>query len=66
MQACRVIVKLGTRVFDVVKEDGYYGGEVAAPLFSRVTEGALRLMNVPPNIIDDTKRGLLLTESREP
>tara|TARA_R110002049_G_scaffold182041_2_gene349684 strand:+ start:101817 stop:103532 length:1716 start_codon:yes stop_codon:yes gene_type:complete len=49
-----------------VKEDGYYGGEVAAPLFSRVTEGALRLMNVPPNIIDDTKRGLLLTESREP
>ncbi|MFK8027392.1 MAG: peptidoglycan D,D-transpeptidase FtsI family protein [Gammaproteobacteria bacterium] len=48
-----------------VKEDGYYGGEVAAPIFSRVTEGALRLMNVAPNLIDDKKRGLLLTGSRE-
>lgn len=48
-----------------VKEDGYYGGEVAAPIFSRVTEGALRLMNVAPNLIDDKKRGLLLTESRK-
>ena len=48
-----------------IKEDGYYGGEVAAPLFSRVTEGALRLMNVPPNLIDNKKRGLLMTESRE-
>ncbi|MDW3096303.1 MAG: penicillin-binding protein 2 [Gammaproteobacteria bacterium] len=49
-----------------VKEDGYYGGEVAAPLFSRVTEGALRLMNVAPTVIDEKKRGLLLTESRKP
>ncbi len=47
------------------KADGYYGGEVAAPLFSRITEGALRLMNVPPNLIDDKKRGLLMTELRE-
>ncbi len=49
-----------------VKEDGYYGGEVAAPLFSRVTEGALRLMNVAPTVIDSKKRGLLVTESRKP
>ena len=48
-----------------IKKDGYYGGEVAAPLFSRITEGALRLMNVPPNLIDDEKRGLLLTGSQE-
>jgi cell division protein FtsI (penicillin-binding protein 3) len=27
----------------------YYGGLVAAPLFSTVMEGALRLMNVPPD-----------------
>jgi cell division protein FtsI (penicillin-binding protein 3) len=29
--------------------DYYYGGDVAAPLFSAVVEGALRLMNVPPD-----------------
>jgi cell division protein FtsI (penicillin-binding protein 3) len=29
--------------------DAYYGGLVAAPLFSTVMEGALRLMNVPPD-----------------
>jgi len=27
----------------------YYGGLVAAPLFSKVMEGALRLMNIPPD-----------------
>ncbi len=48
-----------------VKEEGYYGGEVAAPLFARVAEGSLRLMNVPPNIIDSKKRGLLLTGVKE-
>ena len=26
----------------------YYGGEVAAPIFSRVTQASLRLMNIPP------------------
>ncbi len=35
----------------VIDEPGgreYYGGEVAAPVFSRVVAGALRLLNVPP------------------
>ncbi|MGH1461377.1 MAG: peptidoglycan D,D-transpeptidase FtsI family protein [Neptuniibacter sp.] len=27
----------------------YYGGEVAAPVFSRAVGGALRLMNIPPD-----------------
>ena len=27
----------------------YYGGEVAAPVFSRVMTGALRLLNIPPD-----------------
>ena len=45
-----------------LKKGGYYGGEVAAPLFSRVTEGSLRLLNVAPNVIDQNKRGLLMTE----
>ena len=29
--------------------DKYYGGDVAAPLFSSVVDGALRLMNIPPD-----------------
>jgi cell division protein FtsI (penicillin-binding protein 3) len=28
----------------------YYGGEVAAPVFSRITAGALRLLNVVPDL----------------
>lgn len=31
------------------KQDYYYGGQVAAPIFSRVMESALRLMDVPPD-----------------
>lgn len=31
---------------------GYYGGEVAAPVFSRVMSGALRLLDIPPDAID--------------
>ena len=30
-------------------EGKYYGGAVAAPLFSSVMTGALRLLNVPPD-----------------
>ena len=29
--------------------DAYYGGLVAAPLFSKVMTGAMRLMNIPPD-----------------
>ena len=29
----------------------YFGGEVAAPVFAKVAEGALRLMHVPPKVI---------------
>lgn len=29
-------------------EERYYGGEAAAPVFARVAEGALRLLQVPP------------------
>ena len=34
---------------DNPKGQEYYGGEVAAPVFSRVMSGVLRLMNVPPD-----------------
>jgi cell division protein FtsI (penicillin-binding protein 3) len=35
-------------VIDDPAGKAYYGGEVAAPVFSRVMEGVLRTMNVPP------------------
>lgn len=37
--------------------DSYHGGSVAAPLFSEVAEGAMRLLNVPPdNLSPDNLR----------
>jgi cell division protein FtsI (penicillin-binding protein 3) len=30
----------------------YYGGEVAAPVFASVTEDALRMLKIPPKVID--------------
>lgn len=35
-------------VLNEPKGDSYGGGSAAAPVFSRVTDGALRLLNVPP------------------
>jgi cell division protein FtsI (penicillin-binding protein 3) len=40
----------------------YYGGAVAAPLFSTVMEGALRLLDIPP---DDFDSGLLQAAADE-
>jgi len=39
----------------------YYGGVVAAPIFAKVMEGALRLFNVPP---DDPTPSMLLAGGR--
>ncbi len=36
-------------VIDEPKGDQYYGGLVAAPVFSNVMAGALRLLNIPPD-----------------
>lgn len=36
-------------VLDEPSAQYYYGGRVAAPVFSRVMSGALRLLNVPPD-----------------
>ena len=32
--------------------EAYYGGQVAAPVFGRVMDAALRLFNVPPDRLD--------------
>ena len=37
-------------MLDSPKRGGYYGGQVAAPVFSQVVQQSLRLMNVPPDI----------------
>lgn len=44
-------------MIDEPKGKGYYGGVVAAPVFQKVMEGALRLFNVPP---DDPEPSMLL------
>jgi cell division protein FtsI (penicillin-binding protein 3) len=36
-------------VLDEPQGDEYFGGQVAAPVFSKVMSGALRLLNVPPD-----------------
>ncbi|GAB5453323.1 MAG: peptidoglycan D,D-transpeptidase FtsI [Halioglobus sp.] len=38
-------------VIDEPQGDDYGGGSAAAPVYSAVTEGALRLLNIPPSII---------------
>jgi cell division protein FtsI (penicillin-binding protein 3) len=39
-------------VVDEPRGDDYYGGEVAAPVFSRILSGALRLLAVPPDALE--------------
>ena len=36
-------------VLDEPRRTAYYGGEVAAPIFSRIVAGGLRLLSVPPD-----------------
>lgn len=38
----------------------YGGGQVAAPVFAKITAGALRILNVPPDITPDTSEYLSL------
>jgi cell division protein FtsI (penicillin-binding protein 3) len=44
----------------------YYGGDVAAPVFANVMAGALRLMGVPPDGLDQLPNATLVQASREP
>ncbi len=43
---------VGIVLINEPKSAAYGGGSIAAPVFSRVMAGALRLLNVPPNHID--------------
>jgi len=41
-------------MIDEPKVNGYYGGEVAAPIFGNVAKGALRQLGVPPDAPTDS------------
>ena len=45
--------------------DEYFGGDVAAPVFSRVMASALRLMNIPPDRVDQMGVPQLKTASQQ-
>ncbi|MGB7216354.1 MAG: penicillin-binding transpeptidase domain-containing protein, partial [Gammaproteobacteria bacterium] len=38
-------------MIDEPKGGSYYGGDVAAPVFSRIVAGALRILAVPPDAL---------------
>jgi cell division protein FtsI (penicillin-binding protein 3) len=48
-------------MIDEPRGGAYYGGVVAAPIFAKVMEGALRLFNVPP---DEPTPSMLLAGAR--
>ena len=52
----------------VIDEPGagqYFGGQVAAPVFAKVMQGALRILNIPPdNLIGLKKQALLASNTR--
>jgi cell division protein FtsI (penicillin-binding protein 3) len=52
-------------VIDEPGRHGYYGGVVAGPLFSKVAEGSLRLMNVPPDKFNYKHKDLLLVGAKD-
>jgi cell division protein FtsI (penicillin-binding protein 3) len=41
------------------KEKGHYGGAVAAPIYSKVMEGTLRILNVPPDNLDSFNKSII-------
>jgi cell division protein FtsI (penicillin-binding protein 3) len=53
-------------VVDDPKAGLFYGSQVAAPLFSKIAAGALRLFNVPPDMIDNQKLRVAEVSKHEP
>ncbi|MCC1495266.1 penicillin-binding protein 2 [Alcanivorax sp. 1008] len=51
-------------VIDDPAGEAYYGGEVAAPVFSRVMEGVLRTLNVTPDASQGIWAGVTASEGR--
>jgi len=51
-------------VLNEPRGEHYYGGLVAAPVFSRVMAGALRLLDVPPDDLDSLQGQLAMLEGQ--
>jgi cell division protein FtsI (penicillin-binding protein 3) len=49
-------------IIDEPQGEQYYGGEVAAPVFSRVAQGALRILNIPPDNVSDSQVHTLMAD----
>ena len=46
-------------MIDEPQQGQYYGGQVAAPVFSRIMDGSLRLLNVPPDNVPGMNQPLM-------
>jgi hypothetical protein len=44
---------------------GYYGGKVAAPVFSSIVASAVRILAIPPDDLRGTQSGALTVALRE-
>ena len=53
-------------VIDEPSGSQYYGGEVAAPVFSNVMTGALRLLDVPPDDLENVPAATLVRVNDSP
>jgi cell division protein FtsI (penicillin-binding protein 3) len=53
-------------VIDEPSGDKYYGGDVAAPVFSNVMSGALRLMDIPPDDLQNVPAATLVQANETP
>lgn len=49
-------------VIDDPQGGDYYGGKVAAPIFSKVMAGTLRLLNIQPDFIEDLQPDVKIAE----
>jgi cell division protein FtsI (penicillin-binding protein 3) len=47
------------------KEKGHYGGAVAAPVFSKVMEGALRILNIPPDNLNSFNKPIIADTTKD-
>lgn len=49
-------------IIDEPSDERYFGGQVAAPVFSSVAEGALRLLQVPPKV--EPAKGIMVQDKK--
>jgi len=47
-------------VLDEPQQGEYYGGQVAAPVFGRIMQGSLRILNIPPDDIPGLESGVMV------